>query len=282
MAETDFDPALVAHCKHDDIDVYVGREDGGDAHLLNSGHPPECLGNPWTVSDVGREESVERYREVFSAVVETSPAFREQIRGLAGETLGCFCQHADEDDGDACHAEVIAETAARLAAESDSEGAGSEETQAAEESVPVTQVDGDRVIIAGSRGFGNGVPDDRITEYVDDVVAESGFDVGAVVSGTARGADEAGEMWADANDVPVARFAAWWDYTEDKPDAELGTHSDGGDYWKKAGVQRNERMAEWADKLVLLWDGDSPGSRNMKETAEEILGEENVHVHIYQ
>lgn len=39
--------------------------------------------------------------------------------------------------------------------------------------------------------------------------------------------------------------------------------------WKKhgksAGPKRNKQMAEYADVLLLIWDGQSRGSKNMKE-----------------
>lgn len=34
---------------------------------------------------------------------------------------------------------------------------------------------------------------------------------------------------------------------------------------KKAGPIRNREMAEYADALLLIWDGESRGSKNMKD-----------------
>ena len=135
-------------------------------------------------------------------------------------------------------------------------------------------------IIAGSRTFGSGVDDTVVVDYVDDVVEESGFDVGEVVSGTARGADHAGELWAYTQAVPVEEFPAEWDNI-DHPDAVVreGKH---GKYDARAGHRRNTEMAEYADQLIALWDGKSSGTRDMIEKAKDILGEENVHVHIYK
>lgn len=73
-----------------------------------------------------------------------------------------------------------------------------------------------------------------------------------VVSGGAKGVDQAGENFAeDYFIVPlkVTKFPADW-YA----------------YGKAAGPKRNKQMAEYADALLLIWDGDSRGSRNMKET----------------
>jgi len=32
---------------------------------------------------------------------------------------------------------------------------------------------------------------------------------------------------------------------------------------KRAGPMRNKRMAEYTDAAIIIWDGKSPGSRNM-------------------
>jgi hypothetical protein len=68
-----------------------------------------------------------------------------------------------------------------------------------------------------------------------------------IVSGTARGVDQEGEHWASHAKVPIKRFPANWDI--------LG---------KKAGPIRNAEMASYADALLLIWDGKSSGSSNMK------------------
>jgi hypothetical protein len=41
-------------------------------------------------------------------------------------------------------------------------------------------------------------------------------------------------------------------------------------YGKSAGPKRNMEMAEYADILILIWDGKSKGSKNMKETMEKL------------
>lgn len=111
-----------------------------------------------------------------------------------------------------------------------------------------------RVIIAGSReGF----------ELEDVLVAmeESGFSVTEVVSGTARGVDRLGEIWANANQIPVKRFPANWD-----------------EYGKSAGYLRNAEMAKYSDALVALWDGKSKGTEHMINLARK----EGLPIHVYQ
>ena len=71
-----------------------------------------------------------------------------------------------------------------------------------------------------------------------------------VVSGTARGADTFGEAWAAAHGVEVVRFPADWSR-----------------HGKAAGMLRNKQMAENADALIAVWDGQSRGTRNMIDEA---------------
>lgn len=67
-----------------------------------------------------------------------------------------------------------------------------------------------------------------------------------IVSGTARGVDKYGEEFAQISKIPVVRFPADWDK-----------------YGKRAGYLRNEQMAEYADELLALWDGESRGTKHM-------------------
>jgi hypothetical protein len=98
-----------------------------------------------------------------------------------------------------------------------------------------------KVIIAGSRNVPGWEAEDHVAR------AMRGREVSEVVSGCCRGVDHAGLLWAEWRDVPVKRFPADW--------ALLG---------KSAGPVRNRKMAEYADELVLIWDGKSRGSADMK------------------
>lgn len=100
-----------------------------------------------------------------------------------------------------------------------------------------------RVIIAGSRSCID-------PAHVFWAVEESGFTPSVVLSGTARGADQCGEVWAECVGVPVEKYPAEWNR-----------------YGKQAGFLRNEQMANNADALIALWDGVSPGTRHMINTA---------------
>lgn len=104
----------VGHCKHDPVDVYVGRGERGNGHLLNTEiHKRGWLGNPYKVDRYGRAESIELFETAFEKKLRTDENLRDAVRQLSGQTLGCWCQRLT-DDGPACHAEVIAKHADRL------------------------------------------------------------------------------------------------------------------------------------------------------------------------
>lgn len=104
----------VGHCKADSTDVYAGRGKNG-RHMLSVGKPNNrgWLGNPFTLENHSREESIEKFREAFEDKLERDDEFRSAVADLSGKTLGCWCQRLDED-GPACHAEVIAEHVDKL------------------------------------------------------------------------------------------------------------------------------------------------------------------------
>lgn len=106
-----------------------------------------------------------------------------------------------------------------------------------------------KVVIAGTRykDKDQKIPFDDYALVVQ-AVERSGFTITEVVSGCAIGADRLGERWASANNIPIKEMPADWI-----------THG------KSAGPQRNRSMAEYADAAIVVWDGRSPGSRNMVE-----------------
>jgi hypothetical protein len=105
-----------------------------------------------------------------------------------------------------------------------------------------------KVIIAGSRTGNSEIEGIN----VEAAVTASGFrgEIDEVVSAGSMGVNRAGEEWASLLHIPVKVFTADW--------ARFGTSAD---------VKRNEEMVAYADALVLIWDGKSPGIRSLRDTA---------------
>lgn len=104
-----------------------------------------------------------------------------------------------------------------------------------------------KLIIAGSRTIDLSIGD--FDEYFYRFNLSVDPEDTEIISGTAKGVDIAGERYAKERSLPVHRFPADW-----------------GKYGKGAGHIRNKQMAEYADALLLIWDGKSKGSYNMKMT----------------
>ncbi len=93
-----------------------------------------------------------------------------------------------------------------------------------------------------------------------------------VVSGTAKGIDSSGEIYAEAAGHALHKFPADWEK-----------------HGKAAGYFRNSDMAEYADALLLIWDGESKGSAMMKYLMEKqdkpiyeiILKQDMTNVRLY-
>ena len=99
-----------------------------------------------------------------------------------------------------------------------------------------------KLIIAGTRtlNFGAG--------NIETIIKQKGISgIKEIVSGGATGVDSNGQDYAAWNELRCKVF---------KPDWET--------YGRAAGPIRNRQMAEYADALLLIWDGKSHGSRSMK------------------
>lgn len=115
------------------------------------------------------------------------------------------------------------------------------------------------LLIAGSRS---------LTEYqqlaprIDEAVATLGLsDIDLVISGMARGVDTVAAQWAKAHNLQLLEMpAAWHDLSA--PGASVQFRY-GKPYNRKAGFQRNERMAEKATHAILLIRNRSKGSMHM-------------------
>lgn len=116
-----------------------------------------------------------------------------------------------------------------------------------------------KIIVTGSRSI-------QKYSVVSDAIISSHFykneNIEEIVSGTDIGVDKLGEYWADIYNISVKRFPAKWEDTENKPEKEI-RYGKYGPYWIKAGIVRNAEMADYADGLILVWDGKSRRSKNM-------------------
>lgn len=105
-----------------------------------------------------------------------------------------------------------------------------------------------KLIIAGSRTLN----EYDVVEMIDPLLEFFNIDkkkIKEIVSGGADGVDKAAEYYQERNDE--------FDFIEVKANWPK--------YGKKAGVLRNAEMADYADALLLIWDGESKGSKNMKK-----------------
>ncbi len=117
-----------------------------------------------------------------------------------------------------------------------------------------------KTIIAGGRKIHD-------KKLLWDIVKDIDFDITEIVSGCANGVDTMGEKYAKWANIPVKQFPADWGNL-DLPGARI-KENEYGKYNATAGLFRNDEMARYAGALILIWDGESSGSRNMLELAEE-------------
>jgi len=101
-----------------------------------------------------------------------------------------------------------------------------------------------KLIIAGSRTLS---PDPKSIYDLFYFVHQCPTLIEQVVSGGADGVDRSGEYFADEYNLDIKIFPADWKA-----------------HGKAAGPIRNKQMAEYADALLLIWDGESRGSASMK------------------
>ena len=105
-----------------------------------------------------------------------------------------------------------------------------------------------KVIIAGGRDFNNY---DLLCRKADKILSRQ-TEI-EIVSGIAKGADKLGERYSVERGYKITRFPADWNF-----------------FGKSAGYIRNVEMAEYADTLILFWNGKSKGSGHMLKIATEM------------
>lgn len=121
-----------------------------------------------------------------------------------------------------------------------------------------------KIIIAGSRHLT--VTPEKILELLEK------FKIfpSTIISGGAKGIDKCGEEFSELvlEKAPLIFEAKWDDLTD--PNAKIRTDKHGRKYNAKAGPDRNKRMADIADALLLIWEGKSYGSLNMKREMQRL------------
>lgn len=101
-----------------------------------------------------------------------------------------------------------------------------------------------KLIVAGGRDFSN----EELLISTLCKFADSTPDAVEIVSGMAKGADLIAYEFARNNRIVCHSFPADWET-----------------YGKSAGFRRNAEMADFADRLLAFWDGESRGTKNMIE-----------------
>jgi hypothetical protein len=106
-----------------------------------------------------------------------------------------------------------------------------------------------RVIVAGGRGFDSYLTMAAVLSHLFSKAITRGDDI-TIISGTARGADQKGELYAARNQLKCDKYPADWD-----------------NHGRSAGYKRNTVMADNATHLVAFWDGVSRGTKHMIDIA---------------
>jgi hypothetical protein len=106
-----------------------------------------------------------------------------------------------------------------------------------------------KIIIAGSRTL------EPVFEFINEARIMFGMINASyeIVSGGAEGVDTCGENFAKEMGWKLTVLPADWNK-----------------HGKAAGPIRNRQMVEYADELLLIWDGESKGSKNMKEEMKKL------------
>ena len=105
-----------------------------------------------------------------------------------------------------------------------------------------------KLLIADSRG----IEDFDLSEYIPN-------DVDTIISGGANGIDRLAEKFADTH--RISKYII-------RPKYNL--------YGKAAPLKRNEEMIKFADKILIIWDGKSKGTKYSIDFAKKLKKNLNV------
>ena len=99
-----------------------------------------------------------------------------------------------------------------------------------------------KLLIAGSRS----IQQFDLTPYIP-------VETDCIISGGANGIDSLAEKYADRHRLSKIIL---------RPQYHL--------YKRNAPLMRNKRMVEWADTVLIVWDGASKGTRHTMEYAQKL------------
>lgn len=107
-----------------------------------------------------------------------------------------------------------------------------------------------KIIVAGTRTFNNA---ELLAKKLHKLTRKIKRPV-VIVTGAAKGADALAEKWALSYPrmMTVKRFHADWEI-----------------HGKAAGPIRNQKMVDYADRLIAFWDGESPGTADVIRRARK-------------
>lgn len=109
------------------------------------------------------------------------------------------------------------------------------------------------LLIAGSRDLGR---DETWNEIEKAYWLLSGVAPTHLITGCARGVDRWGEEW-------------WKEYMTDDEDSILRFPADWFNLGRRAGYVRNEQMAERTHQAIIVWDGQSKGTKHMMDLLQK-------------
>lgn len=107
-----------------------------------------------------------------------------------------------------------------------------------------------KIAVIGSRGL----QIENLGDYLPPDTTE-------IVSGGARGIDRCARTYAESNHIPLREFLP--DYSR---------------YQKGAPHVRNRALIEYADAVVVFWDGQSPGTASCIDYCRKIGRPITVHL----
>ena len=126
-----------------------------------------------------------------------------------------------------------------------------------------------KIAIVGSRHFDDYSLLKRILKAYQQEVT-------SIVSGGAKGADTLAEQWSleFLNQSPIIIRPNWKDISQ--ANAIIKHDNKGNSYDARAGLRRNELIAQQADLIIAFWDGQSKGTKQIILYGQQIGKEVNV------